>query len=128
MTDRHLRILVVEDEALIRWSIAETLGQEGHTVMEADDAASAVRALEDAGGDIDVVLLDYRLPDSNDLGLLANVRRLRPRSAVVMMTAYGTPEVTEGALALGAYRVVGKPFDMHGLGSLVAAAHDARGR
>jgi DNA-binding NtrC family response regulator len=45
-----------------------------------------------------------------------------------MMTAYGTPEVTEGALALGAYRVVGKPFDMHGLGSLVAAAHDARGR
>jgi len=128
MTDRHLRILVVEDEALIRWSIAETLGQEGHTVMEADDAASAVRALEDADGDIDVVLLDYRLPDSNDLGLLANVRRLRPRSAVVMMTAYGTPEVTEGALALGAYRVVGKPFDMHGLGSLVAAAHDARGR
>jgi DNA-binding NtrC family response regulator len=128
MTDRHLRILVVEDEALIRWSIAETLGQEGHTVMEADDAASAVRALEDAGGDIDVVLLDYRLPDSNDLGLLANVRRLQPRSAVVMMTAYGTPEVTEGALALGAYRVVGKPFDMHGLGSLVAAAHDARGR
>jgi len=128
MTDRHLRILVVEDEALIRWSIAETLGQEGHTVMEADDAASAVRALEDADGDIDVVLLDYRLPDSNDLGLLANVRRLRPRSAVVMMTAYGTPEVTEGALALGAYRVVGKPFDMHGLGSLVAAARDARGR
>lgn len=128
MTDRHLRILVVEDEALIRWSIAETLGQEGHTVMEAGSAASAVRALEDADEGIDVVLLDYRLPDSNDLGLLANVRRLRPRSAVVMMTAYGTPEVTEGALALGAYRVVGKPFDMHGLGSLVAAAHDARGR
>lgn len=126
MTDRHLRVLVVEDETLIRWSIAETLAQEGHTVMEATSAASAITALENADDDIDVVLLDYRLPDSNDLGLLANVRRLQPRSAVVMMTAYGTPEVTAGALALGAYRVVGKPFDMGALESLVVEAHDAR--
>jgi DNA-binding NtrC family response regulator len=125
MTSRHLRILVVEDETLIRWSIAETLTQEGHTVMEATSAAAAVKALEDEN-DIDVVLLDYRLPDSNDLGLLASVRRLQPRSAVVMMTAYGTPEVTEGALALGAYRVVGKPFDMRALESLVVEADHAR--
>jgi DNA-binding NtrC family response regulator len=125
MTAHHLRILIVEDETLIRWSIAETLAQEGHTVMEASSAAAAVKALADED-DIDVVLLDYRLPDSNDLGLLASVRRLQPRSAVVMMTAYGTPEVTEGALALGAYRVVGKPFDMRALESLVVEAHDAR--
>ena len=125
MIDRHLRILVVEDEALIRWSISETLGQEGHTVIEADNAASAIEAM-DTDEDIDVVLLDYRLPDSNDLNLLANVRRLQPRSAVVMMTAYGTPEVTAGALALGAYRVVGKPFDMRALESLVVEAHEAR--
>jgi DNA-binding NtrC family response regulator len=126
MPHRNLRILVVEDETLIRWSIAETLAQEGHTVMEAADAASAMKALEDEEEDIDVVLLDYRLPDSNDLGLLANVRRLQPRSAVVMMTAYGTPEMTAGALALGAYRVVDKPFDMRALESLVVEAHDAR--
>jgi two-component system response regulator AtoC len=125
MTDRHLRILVVEDEALIRWSIAETLGDDGHTVMEASDAASAVSALEREDG-IDVVLLDYRLPDSHDLGLLAEVRRLQPESAVVMMTAYGSDEMIEGALALGAYRVVGKPFDMHTLESLVVEAIDAR--
>lgn len=125
MTDRHLRILVIEDETLIRWSIAETLAQEGHTVREATSAAAAVKALQE-GDDFDVVLLDYRLPDSNDLGLLASVRRLQPRSAVVMMTAYGTPEVTDGALALGAYRVVGKPFDMRALESLVVEAHDAR--
>jgi DNA-binding NtrC family response regulator len=126
MTDRHLRILVVEDETLIRWSIAETLGQGGHTVIEAGNAASAVEAMKGADQDIDVVLLDYRLPDSNDLGLLASVRRFQPRSAVVMMTAYGMPEVTAGALALGAYRVVGKPFDMHALESLVLEAHEAR--
>ena len=121
----HLRILVVEDETLIRWSITEMLTQEGHTVMEAASAAAAIKSLE-AEDDIDVVLLDYRLPDSNDLGLLASVRRLQPRSAVVMMTAYGTPEVTEGALALGAYRVLGKPFDMQAIESVVVEAHDAR--
>ena len=125
MKPQPLRILVVEDETLIRWSIAETLAEEGHTVMEATSAATAVKALEDENA-IDVVLLDYRLPDSNDLGLLANVRRLQPRSAVVIMTAYGTPEMTEGALALGAHCVVGKPFDMRALESLVVEAHDAR--
>lgn len=122
----HLRVLVVEDEMLIRWSIAETLAQEGHTVVEASNAVAAVQALTDTPGPIDVVLLDYRLPDSNDLGLLANVRRLRPDSAVVMMTAYGTPEVTKCALELGAHRVVNKPFDMHRLESLVLEAFKSR--
>ena len=125
MSGRHLRILVIEDEPLIRWSIAETLGDEGHTVMEATDAASAVRALEKEVG-IDIVLLDYQLPDSNDLGLLAKVRRLQPESAVVMMTAHDTADMIDGALALGAYRVVGKPFDMHTLESLVVDAITAR--
>jgi DNA-binding NtrC family response regulator len=125
MSDRHLRILVVEDEPLIRWSIAETLGDEGHTVMEATDAASAVRALDHEDG-IDVVLLDYQLPDSNDLGLLAEVRRLQPESAVVMMTAHGSADMIDRALALGAYRVVGKPFDMRTLEPLVVEATHAR--
>ena len=123
---RHLRVLVVEDEALIRWSIAETLTHGGHTVVEASSASTAVRALEEAPEPVDVVLLDYRLPDSNDLGLLAEIRRLMPDSAVVMMTAFGTPEVTRDALDLGAYRVVSKPFDMHGLESLVLEADRSR--
>lgn len=55
-------------------------------------------ALTAATEPVDVVLLDYRLPDSNDLTLLATIRRLAPGSSVVLMTAYGTPEVTEGAL------------------------------
>ena len=122
----RLRVLVVEDEMLIRWSIAETLTQEGHAVVEAGNATAAVQALTEMPEPIDVVLLDYRLPDSNDLGLLATVRRLRPESAVVMMTAYGTPEVTNGALELGAYRVVNKPFDMHGIESLVREAYRSR--
>ena len=123
---QQLRVLVVEDETLIRWSIAETLAKEGHTVVEASNATTAVQALTEIPGSIDVVLLDYRLPDSNDLALLAHVRRLRPNSAVVMMTAYGTPEVTKGALELGAYCVVNKPFDMHSLEALVLDAHTSK--
>ena len=119
----QLCVLVIEDETLIRWSIAETLAQKGHHVVEATSASSAVLAMSETSGPIDVVLLDYRLPDSDDLGLLRNVRRMRPESAVVMMTAFGTPEVTRGALELGAYRVLNKPFDMHGLESVVLDAH-----
>lgn len=111
----RLLVLVIEDEPLIRWSIAETLSRMGHTVVEADDAESAVQRLREMPDPADVVLLDYRLPDSNDLTLLATIRRLAPESAVVMMTAYGTPDVTTDALALGAYGVVDKPFDMHDL-------------
>ena len=120
-----LRILVVDDEALIRWSLTETLSESGHAVEEAADGAAALRAL-DEHEPFDVVVLDYRLPDSNDLNLLASIRRLAPQAAVVMMTAYGTPEVTSGAIALGAYRVVRKPFEMRDLAALVTQAHDDR--
>jgi two-component system, NtrC family, response regulator AtoC len=112
VNSEHLRVLVVEDELLIRWSIAESLTQAGHEVVEAETAASAVRELS-SGTDPDVVLLDLRLPDSSDLTLLTNVRRLSPRSAVVLMTAFGTPEVTAKALDLGAAEVLDKPFDIH---------------
>ena len=115
---RCLRVLVVDDEPLIRWSIAETLGAAGHQVTEAQDAASALRALADVP-DTDLVLLDFRLPDSNDLGLLAEVRRIAPAAPVIMMTAFGTPDVTAGALKLGALKVLNKPFNMHDLEDLV---------
>lgn len=126
MESPPLRVLVVEDEALIRWSIAETLAQYGHSVVEAASAATAVQALSDLPQPIDVVLLDLRLPDSSDLGLLVRIRRMRPESAVVMMTAYGSPDVARDALELGAYRVVDKPFDLHALEHLLREAHDAR--
>lgn len=116
------RVLVVEDELLIRWSIAETLTHAGHIVIEAEDGAVAVQALTNAAEAVDAVVLDYRLPDSNDLTLLATIRRLSPDSAVILMTAYGTPEVTEGAIDLGAYQVMHKPFDMHDLEPLLLKA------
>jgi DNA-binding NtrC family response regulator len=117
-----LQVLVVEDELLIRWSLAEILGHAGYSVTEAADAASAIRAVKDAPAPFDVILLDYRLPDSDDLDLLATLRRLTPRTAIVLMTAFGTPEVTQGALQLGVCRILNKPFDMHDIAAVVLDA------
>ena len=116
------RVLVVEDELLIRWSVVETLAEDGHTVIEADCAASALLALQGATAPIDVVLLDFRLPDSNDFTLLKNIRRLAPHAPVILMTAHGTPELTRGALEEGACRVMNKPFDLHDVTAAVASA------
>jgi DNA-binding NtrC family response regulator len=128
MSTHGPRVLVVDDEPLIRWSLAETLAEHGCLVTEAADAASARHAVDtDSGatGPFDVVLLDYRLPDSNSLELLADIRRALPRAQVMLMTAFGTPEVVAGALGLGAYRVLGKPIDMHQLETLVQDAYRA---
>ena len=121
-----LRVLIVDDEALIRWSLAETLGDGGHLVTEAGDGATAIRALTKGDDPFDVVLLDYHLPDFNDLSLLSTIRRVAPNAAVIMMTAFGTPEMSDGALRLGAYQVVPKPFEVHNMADLVLEAHDAR--
>ena len=121
-----LRVLVVDDEPLIRWSVAETLNDCGYQVAEAGDARGARGAVRDASREFDVVLLDYRLPDSEDLSLLASIRQASPHAQLILMTAFGTPEVVRNALDLGAFRVVSKPFEMHDLADLVAQAIAAR--
>jgi DNA-binding NtrC family response regulator len=120
----RLRVLVVDDEPLIRWSLTETLEQAGHTVAEAADAVSASRSVA-GNGPFDVVVLDYRLPDSNDLNLLRTIRNGSPAPAVVMMTAFGAPEIAASALALGAYCIVPKPFEVGHMAALVMQAHEA---
>jgi two-component system response regulator PilR (NtrC family) len=123
--DRPLQVLVVEDEALIRWALNETLTRAGHHVREAGDAASALRVLREFPAAIDVVLLDLRLPDSSDLSLLCCIRQLSPASAVVMMTAHTTPEMSDEARRLGAFDVMAKPFDVERCERTLRLAHDA---
>lgn len=118
---RGLRVLIVDDERLIRWSLAETLAECGHRISEACDGASALSLLH-ANEIPDVILLDYRLPDSNDLSLLKSIRQCVPGAAVIMMTAFGAPEVTGEALSLGVWRVVAKPFEVHEMADLVCQA------
>lgn len=115
-------VLIVDDEPLIRWSLSETLAGSGYEILEAGDAQSALLVVAAARGPIDVVLLDFRLPDSNDLALLARLRGLLPESRIILMTAFGTPEMAQEARDLGAFDVVGKPFEMNELASLVRTA------
>jgi DNA-binding NtrC family response regulator len=114
-----LRVLVVEDELLIRWSIAETLSNAGCYVTEAGDAAGALRAA--AVEHFDAVVLDYRLPDSDDLKLLETIRAQLPGSTIVLMSAFGTPEIVQRAEAFGVNRFLDKPFEMEALKELLAA-------
>jgi DNA-binding NtrC family response regulator len=117
-----LGVLVVDDEFLIRWSVAETLEGSGHAVHQADSGRAALELLTDPLVTIDVVLLDFRLPDSNDLSLLARIRQLAPDRPVILMTAYGSSEMTQGARDLGVYEVLSKPFEMHDLQTLIVEA------
>lgn len=106
------RALVVDDDALLRWAIAQTLVDQDCIVVEASDAAEARRAVEATARPFDTILLDYLLPDSDDLTLLEWMHERSPRSNIVLMTAFGSREVTAGATARGAAAVMNKPFDM----------------
>jgi two-component system response regulator AtoC len=115
------RVLVVDDESLIRWSITETLSGLGLDVEQAEDAASALRHIIASPRGFDVILLDLRLPDMRDLSLMGTVRQLQPEASVILMTAFGSDEVVERAIALGAQTVLHKPF---ALGTLVDAVYE----
>jgi DNA-binding NtrC family response regulator len=110
------RILVVDDESLVRWSLLETLHAWGFHVTEARDGAERP----------DLVLLDLRLPDCDDLHVLSAIHQLAPRVPIVLMTAYASRDVLDDALRVGASVVIGKPFDMEKIGPLVERALAAR--
>jgi DNA-binding NtrC family response regulator len=104
-------VLIVDDEALIRWSLSEELSESGYRVRQAQSGAEARAVLATCGKEPLVVVLDLRLPDVSDLSLLREIRRARPDAPVVMMTAWGAADEAAEASRLGA-RFVGKPFDM----------------
>jgi len=115
-------VLVVDDERLIRWSVRQGLTRRGHTVFEAPSAAETVQLLMSRTAAFDVILLDYRLPDRQDLTLLREIRALSPESVVFMMTAYGEGSMRTGALALGARAVIDKPFQVGAVVTLIETA------
>jgi DNA-binding NtrC family response regulator len=115
-------VLIVDDESLIRWSLAQTLIDHDYVVMEAGDGKQALAILRNPPEPVEVVMLDYRLPDTNGLQLLAAIRGLSPATRVVMMTAYGTAEVVAEAMRLGAVCVVTKPIEMQDVADIVSRA------
>jgi DNA-binding NtrC family response regulator len=118
-------VLVVDDEPLIRWSLAQTLGDSGYRVVEAGDAVSALRVFASADAP-EAVLLDIYLPDPDGLGVLSTMRAIAPRVPIILITAYGTADLRAEARQRGAFDVLDKPFEMGDLSLLVDRALSAR--
>ena len=118
----RLRALVVDDEALIRWSVGETLTALDMEVKLAATAAATLEVIAAASSPFDVVVLDLRLPDVSDLSLLGRVREQLPAARVVLMTAFGTPEIIAEAVTMGVHGVLNKPFELEELSRLLAHA------
>ena len=119
------RVLVVDDEPLIRWSIAEALTDCGYAVVEAGTGRAAIQETAGAARPFGVIVLDLRLPDSDNLSLLTRLQSLAPGARIILMTAHGTGEVADEARALGAFGFVNKPFELSAMASLVTEASRA---
>ncbi len=115
-------VLVVDDEELIRWSLTQRLGELGCEVREAASIGEARARLADPSArPPDVVLLDLKLPDSDGLSLLADVRAAAPGAVVILMTAHRSDAVTARAVAGGVRAFVDKPFDLETIAGQIAA-------
>ena len=112
-------ILVVDDEQLIRWSLTERLKAEGYDVVE---AATAADALVKSADGVDLVLLDYRLPDGDGLSVLKKIKERTPDTLVIMLTAYSNLDTAVEAMKQGAYHYANKPFNLDEIALLVEKA------
>ncbi len=124
---RTLRILLVEDEALIAMMLAEALEEAGHTVVAAHtvaEARAAWAAAEGLGGGcgFDVLVADVGLPDGDGRGLPRELRARRPGLAVVLATGYGADPVVAQDVGgpPSATAFLAKPFDPSELIEVVA--------
>lgn len=104
------RILIVDDQEMMRDSLAATLVREGHEVIAAGDAAAALARLG-TPGKFDLLITDLKMPKMTGIELLQEVKKLRPELPVVMMTAFATVATAVEAMKLGAYDYIQKPFD-----------------
>ncbi len=108
-----IRVLIVEDEDLIRWSLRQKFEERGYEVVEAETGQSALEAFDEDR--FDLIMLDYRLPDITGLDVLHGVRSIDAHAVVIMMTAYSTIETAVEAIKLGAFNYIAKPFQMNEL-------------
>jgi DNA-binding NtrC family response regulator len=117
-----MRILVVDDERSIRFSLTELLEEEGHEVREAEHAPAALAALDEAPADL--VISDLSMPAMSGLQLLEEVRARHTQTLFVLMTAHGDERTAVRALRDGAYDYLPKPFDNEEIRALARRARE----
>ena len=109
MTD-SLRILIVDDELDVCNFFRRLLTRRGYTVTTAGSERESLLALN-TGEAFDVALVDLKLPDTDGLTLLRQIKTHQPRCEVVIMTGFSTIKTAVASIQLGAYEYVEKPFD-----------------
>lgn len=115
-------ILVVDDEASLRTTLAANLELDGFDVVEASDGVEALALARTRA--FDLVLTDIRMPGMNGVDLFRAIRQLHPTVPVLLMTAFAVEHLIQQALREGVYMVIPKPFDVEQLvHSLQAALH-----
>lgn len=111
------KILVVDDEYLIRHSLAATFKDGQAAVMTASDGDAALKAINE--NSFDLCFLDIRLPDSNGLDIMKTLRRRSPCTQIVIMTASVITEEMMKSIQENARLLISKPFDLDHLKALV---------
>ena len=106
----NVRVLIVEDEKLIRWSLRRKFEARGHHVTDVETGEAALTAINNSV--FDLILLDFKLPDMTGLDILRKVRETDGDVVVIMMTAFSSIESAVDAIKMGAYDYLTKPFDM----------------
>ncbi len=116
------KILVIDDEELIRWSLTENLGAEGHEILTAETGEEGVELT--AAEMPDLVLLDHRLPGIDGLEALRRIKEIDKNQLVIMMTAYGAVEDAVSAMKLGAHDYLNKPFNLEEIKHIIGKAFE----
>jgi two-component system response regulator AtoC len=115
----NANILVVDDERLIRWALVERLRNEGYRVLEAATGAEAFERIREG---VDLVLLDFKLPDIDGVSVLRQVIEHDPDALVILLTAFGTVDTAVEAMKVGAYHFASKPFNLDDIVQIVQKA------
>ena len=117
------KILVVDDERLVRWSLRQKCEEWGYQVLEAAGGDPGLRLAQQESPDL--VLLDVRMPDLNGIRVLEQIKKGLDAPPVIMITADPQLDDVKNALKLGAYDFVGKPLDFEELRVTIQNALEA---
>jgi len=102
------RILVVDDEDIVRTSCSRTLSPEGYEVRLAKNGAEGLKMASEER--FDLVLTDLKMPDMDGIEVLRIIKEQWPETAVIIVTGYQTVDTAVKAIKLGAYDYIEKPF------------------
>ena len=114
------KILVIDDEKLLRWSLEQNLSRDGYQVITAEKGLDGLTAFREESPDI--TLLDIHLPDVSGITVLEGLKELNKDAVVIMITAFGDVQTAVKTIKLGAHDFVEKPFNMDKLKIIITKA------